>query len=300
MKSLRARTAAILLVAAMGVSLTACSKDDADKSSVSGGNAEVSDNGENNGDGNADNNNSAENNGGGAEGNANANAEDSTEDPTAFLKQEISFGMAPGETADDQTQDPTEAETAVQTPPQTYIVTEKVVVTEAGGAAVTNPQGSKVTEGVTQVQTEEVTYVPSPKSEPIYWLDMTKSEDWVFNGDILTLDFKIKEGTPDGNYPLMLTSPDFVNWDEEQLEIKTVGGYVTVGDATPTQPDQVQPGQFTISTSSAKGNVGDVIQVSVKLSDNPGLVGMVVFFEYDSAALEYVGSTKGEALQNLK
>ncbi|MGN0631454.1 MAG: cohesin domain-containing protein [Ruminococcus sp.] len=296
MKSLRARTAAILLVAAMGVSLTACSKDDADKSSVSGGNAEVSDNGENNG--NADNNNSAENNGGGAEGNA--NAEENTEDPTAFLKQEISFGMAPGETADDQTQDPTEAETAVQTSPQTYIVTEKVVVTEAGGAAVTNTQGNKVTEVVTQVQTEEVTYVPAPKSEPIYWLDMTKSEDWVFDGDILTIDFKIKEGTPDGNYPLMFTSPDFVNWDEEQLDIKTVGGYVTVGNATPTQPDQVQPGQFTISTTSAKGNAGDVIQVSVKLSDNPGLVGMVVFFEYDSAALEYVGSTKGEALQNLK
>lgn len=288
MKSLRARIAAILLVAAMGVTLTACSKDDADKSSVSNsGNAEVSDNGENN---NADN--------------SNGGADAPTEDPTAFLKQEITFGMAPGETADDQTQDPTEAATeAPAAAPQTIIVTEKVVVTEAGGATVTDAKGQKVTEVVTQVQTEAVPYVPAPKSEPIYWLNMTKGSngeyDKVFNGDIMTIEFRIKEGTPDGNYPIMLTSPDFVNWEEEQLDIKTVGGYVTVGDAVPTQPDQVQPGQFTISSTSVSGKVGDTIKVVINISDNPGLVGMVVFVEYDSAALEVVGSEQGSAMEGI-
>lgn len=284
MKSLCARIAAILLVAAMGVSLTACNKNEADNSSVSGGNAEVSDNGENN-------------IGGDSAENADPNAP--TEDPTAFLKQEITFGMAPGEVADD-TQDATEAPAETQAPAQTIVVTENVVVTEAGGAAVTDAKGQQVTEVVTSVQTEPVQYTPSPKSEPIYWLDMTKSEDWVFDGDIMTIEFKIKEGTPDGNYPLMLTSPDFVNWDEEQLDIKTVGGYVTVGDATPTQPDQVQPGQFTISSTCASGKAGDTVKISVKLSDNPGLVAMVVFFEYDSAALEVIGTSTGDALKNLK
>lgn len=290
MKSLRARIAAILLVAAMGVSLTACKNNDADNSSVSGGNAEVSDNGDNSNAGE----NSAE-----ADNSENADPDAPTEDPTAFLKQEITFGMAPGE--EEETQDATEAPASTQAQAaQTNIVTQKVVVTEAGGAAVTEANGQQKTEIVTSVEEVAPTYVPAPKSEPIYWLDMTKSSDWVFNGDIMTIEFKIKEGTPDGNYPLMLTSPDFVNWDEEQLSVKTVGGYVTVGNATPTQADQVQPGQFTVSTTSAKGNAGDTVKISVNLSDNPGLVGMVVFFEYDSNALEVISSSAGEAISNLK
>lgn len=286
MKSLRARIAAILLVAAMGVTLSACNKDDADSSSTSSaGNAEVSDNGENSGATNSADNNNGENNTPVFTTDAN--------DPTSFLKQEITFGMDPAESlSGNSTQDPTEAPSSQggNSAAQTVIYTKQVVVTEVGGAAVTDAKGQDVTEVVTEVQTQESSYVAAPISKPVYWLDMTGNSDKVFDGEIMYLEFKIKEGTPDGNYPIILSSPDFVNWDEEQLDVKTVAGYVTVGDAVPTQQDQIQPGQLTISSTCASGKVGDTITISLNIHDNPGLVGMLFKVEYDSGALEYVAS----------
>lgn len=295
MKTLRARIAAILLVAAMGITLSACSKDDADdtlkRPSADNSNAEVSDNGDKN-----EENSSAENN-------VPAETNVPVEDNTDFMKQEITFGLDPyGQS--DNVQDPTEAPSQQATAaPQTKIVTKKVVVTEAGGAAVTDAEGEKVTEVQTEVQTEAAPYVPAPVSEPIYWLNMTKGSDGnydkVFNGEMFVFEFKIKEGTPDGNYPIILSAPDFVNWDEEQLDVKTVSGYVTVGDVAPTQPSQVQPGQFTISASGVQGKVGDTIKVVLNISDNPGLVAMLFRVEFDQNALEYVTSYAGSAMAGL-
>lgn len=285
MKSIRTRIAAILLVAAMGVTLSACNNDEADSSSTSSaGNAEVSNNGDNSGTTNSANNNNGENN--------SPVFTTDPNDPTSFLKQEITFGMDPSSSLNgNTTQDPTEA--PVQqggNSAQTVIYTKQVVVTQAGGAAVTDAKGQDVTEVVTEVQTQESSYVAAPISKPVYWLDMTGNSDKTFQGDIMNLEFKIKEGTPDGNYPIILSSPDFVNWDEEQLDVKTVAGYVTVGNAVPTQQDQIQPGQLTISSTCVSGKVGDTITVSLQIHDNPGLVGMLFKVEYDSGALEFVDS----------
>ncbi|MDE6020908.1 MAG: cohesin domain-containing protein [Ruminococcus sp.] len=293
MKSLHARIAAILLVAAMGVTLSACSKDDADISSASGENSEVSDNGENN---TAENSTAANNNGDNSSREKSTNA--AIEDSTDFLKQEITFGMDPSKPSGN-VQDPTEAPNAQTNAPQTVVYTKKVIVTEAGGAAVTDAKGQDVTEVVTEVQTETNPYVAVPVSESIYWLDMTGNCDKLFEGDMMELEFRIKEGTPDGNYPIILSSPDFVNWDEEQLDVKTVAGYVTVGNATPTQQAQVQPGQFTISSSCASGKVGDTITVTINIHSNPGLVGMLFKVEFDSGALEYIESNPGSAMENI-
>lgn len=306
MKSLSARIAAILLVAAIGGTLSACSKDDADISSVSdGNNAEVSLNGESSV---VDDNSSSaiENDNSSSESNNESSTSESSsteavkangevaEDPTAFMKQEITFGMDPNDIMGGgaSAQDPTES----PAPVQTEVVTKQVVVTEKNGSPSKDTNGQTVTEVVTEVQNK---YVSAPVSKPVYWLDMTGNSDKVFNGDMMILEFKIKENTPDGNYPIVLSSPDFVNWAEEQLDVKTVGGYVTVGDATPTQPSQVQPGQFTISSSCASGKVGDTITISLDISDNPGIVGMLFKVEFDSAALEFVSAETGSAMEDV-
>lgn len=303
MKSLSARIAAILLVAAIGGTLSACSKDDSDISSVSDSNAEVSLNGESSVvDG--ENSSAIENDNSNSEkSNDNSDSESSgteavkanggaAEDPTAFLKQEITFGMDPSNIGGGAVQDPTES----PVPVQTEIHTKKVVVTEKNGNPAKDSSGQTVTEVVTEIKNK---YVSVPVSKPVYWLDMTGNSDKVFNGDIMKLEFKIKENTPDGNYPIVLSSPDFVNWAEEQLDIKTVGGYVTVGNATPTQPAQVQPGQFTIASSCASGKVGDTITISLDISDNPGIVGMLFKVEFDSGALEFVSAESGSAMEDV-
>lgn len=310
MKSLSARIAAILLVAAIGGTLSACGKDDTDVSSVSDSIAEASLNGESsvvdgddssaseNDNNNSDNSEKSDESSNAesssteaAKANANANG-GAVEDPTSFLKQEITFGVDPSNILGGGAQDPTEA----PAPVQTEVHTKKVVVTEKNGSPSKDSSGQTVTEVVTEIQNK---YVSIPVSKPVYWLDMTGNTDKIFNGDMINLEFKIKENTPDGNYPIVLSSPDFVNWAEEQLDVKTVGGYVTVGNATPTQPSQVQPGQFTISASCASGKVGDTITISLDISDNPGIVGMLFKVEFDSGALEFVSAETGSAMEDV-
>ncbi len=299
MKTLRARIAAILLVAAMGITFSACNNKKDDVTPATAG-TEVSDNGESaaEGDNSADNNNAAENNNNNQP--AATTADDGIELTTGesgFMKQEITFGIEPKSTDENVVQDATEPATE----PATIVVTKEVIVTEAGGEAATDAKGSTVTEVVTEVQPVTEPYTPAIMSDYIWWLDMDKGPDGeynkVFNGEIYVFEFKIKENTPDGNYAITLSDPDFVNWEEEQLDVKTVDSYVTVGDAVPTPTSQVQPGQFTISVAPASGNVGDTVKVVLSASDNPGLVGLLFKVAFDFNALELVNSYAGEALE---
>ena len=297
MKTLRTRIAAILLVAAMGITMSACS-DDSDVTSASGG-AEVSDNGDTSGgdsdsssaetnNDNNSNNNNENNNSETSAADPESSVEEATDDP---LVQEVTFDW--GNNTESVEQDPTEAPT--ESDP--VIVTEYVTVTEAGGQAATDDAGSVVTEVVTQTQAAtSAPYIPSMDKFRSYWLDMKKKNgayNKVFNGEFLVVTFKIKEGTPDGNYPISLTEQDFVNWEEEQLDVKTVDGHVTVGSAIQIPNGQAQPGQFTIQAMNAKGNVGDEVEVVFNVTDNPGLVGYIFNFQYDENAMEIVNARVG-------
>ncbi|MBQ8514950.1 MAG: hypothetical protein IJ496_06085 [Ruminococcus sp.] len=294
MRSLRAGIAAILLVAVMGITLSGCSNDKDSVESASNSAAEVSDNGDAD---NSNSDNSASEDS--AENGDNSEVEVETEeDPTAILVQEATFIWGTDEgSGNDDTQDPTEAPE-----PEVVVVTEYVAVTEAGGEQATDAAGETVTEVVTQTQTEAVTYVPAMDNFRSYWLDMVKKNgeyNKVFNGEFLVVTFKIKEGTPDGNYPITFGEQDFVNWEEEQLDVKTVDGYVTVGDAIPTAAGQAQPGQFTIQAKSVTGKAGDEVEVIFNVNDNPGLVGYVFNFEYDKNALEIVDARIGSDCEGI-
>ncbi len=283
MRSMRTRIAAILVVAAMGITMSACSNDE-DSSSTTG--VVVTDEANNNG---TDSTLNVENG-------TIATNEGESIDEDGVLRQEMVFGqgLISGEDSNTQ-QDATEAPTEAPT----VVVTKQVTVTEAGGEPATDAKGEPVTEVVTEVQTEAVEYTPSIYSDYVYWLDMTNNNgeyDKVFNGEMFVFEFKVKENTPDGNYEIGLSEPDFVNWDEEQLDVATVNGYVTVGDATANIPNQVQPGQFTIAVEGVSGNVGDTVKVVLNASDNPGLVGLLLKVSYDQNALELVDSYQGSAL----
>lgn len=286
MKTLRTRIAAILLVAAMGITMSACSKDDETLSSTSG--VVVTDA--------ANKTEPAETATVKVENGTIATVQGESIDPEGFVSQEMIFG--PGSTDDGEEVQQDATEPATEAP--TVVVTKQVTVTEAGGEPATDAKGEAVTEVVTEIQTEAVQYTPSIFSDYVYWLNMTNVNgkyDKVWNGEMFVFEFRIKDNTPDGNYEIALSDPDFVNWDEEQLDVKTVNGYVTVGDATPTQPAQVQPGQFTIAAQGASGKVGDTIKVVLNASDNPGLVGLLLKVSFDQNALELVDSYQGSALK---
>lgn len=287
MKTIRTRIAAILLVAAMGITMSACSNDEDSVTPATEGAAVT-----NNDDSGAEDNESNE----AVNNDDNNTAEEETDDLESTLKHEIVFAPTmDGDNTTGNIQDATEPAVT-----ETVVVTKEVVVTEAGGEVATDAKGSTVTEVVTEVQPVTQPYTPSILSDYIYWLDMTKGSDGkydkVFNGEIYVFEFKVKENTPSGNYAITLSDPDFVNWDEEQLDVKTVDGYVTVGSVQPTASSQVQPGQFTIAASSTKANAGDTIKVTLSASDNPGLVGLLFKVAFDTNALELIDSYPGEAL----
>lgn len=287
MKTLHTRIAAILTVAAMGITMSACSKDEESSSESSQGvvvtdaaNANI---------GNTNETLSEE-----EYQQALETLEGATIDASGVLKQDMIFGVDMGG-EDEVQQDATEPATEAPT----VVVTKQVTVTEAGGEPATDAKGEAVTEVVTSIQTEAVQYVPSIFSDYIYWLDMSDNNgeyDKVFNGEMFVFEFKIKDNVPDGNYEITLSNPDFVNWDEEQLDVKTINGYVTVGDAAPAQSAQVQPGQFTVAAVGGSGKVGDTVKVVINASDNPGLVGLLLRVSFDQNALELVDSYEGSAL----
>ena len=294
MRTLRAGIAAILCVAVMGITFSGCSNDK--ESSSNSGDSSVAAEVSNNGDANNEVSSSTS---------AGDDADiEVDEDVTDFLKQDAVFSWGEQtETSDsgNSVQDPTEAPEKEIT-----VVTEYVAVTEAGGAVATDAKGETVTEVVTATQAANEqsgnTYTPAMDNFRSYWLDMTSNNgeyDKVFNGEFLVVTFKIKEGTPDGNYAITMSNQDFVNWDEEQLDVKTVDGYVTVGSAVPTAAGQAQPGQFTIQAIGAKGNVGDEVEVVFNVNDNPGLVGYIFNFQYDKNALEIVNARIGDDCSDI-
>jgi hypothetical protein len=297
MRTLRAGIAAFLLVALMGMTLTGCGSD-SESSTESSAALEVAEDETVSGDDSSTSEEDADD--------EEVSVEEA-EDATDFLKQDAVFTWG-DDAADTTTQDATEAAQGNSGSSNQSVSTQYVVVTEAGGAAVTDAKGTTVTEVVTSAGNSSsgnettTSYTPAIDNFRSYWLDMTKKDgvyDKVFNGDFLVVTFKIKDGTPDGNYAISMGDQDFVNWDEEQLDVKTVDGYVTVGDVAQSVSGQAQPGQFTIQATSVKGNVGDEVEVVFKVTDNPGLVGYVFNFQYDKNALEIVGARIGDDCSDI-
>ena len=142
-------------------------------------------------------------------------------------------------------------------------------------------------------------YVPKTTIAKTYWLDMTKSENYVFDGEFLVATFKVKDTTPDGSYPIDITKADVANWEAETLAPDLINGYVTVGNAQAPSVDSPTDGNFTISVDSITAKTGDTIEVKFNVSNNPGLVAFVFNFSFDSNALEYQGLSVGKDAEDI-
>lgn len=277
MKSTRTKIAALLLVAVMGITVGGCSKGDS--SSNSTGNSASA---------NADANGSASDNSG------DSSQEVETIDASdASLKQNMIF------LAEDATPGGNAATNSNSTKTEVggNSDDEYVVVTDANGKAVTDTNGKQVTtpaktttNNASSGDSSSDNYQPNMTRRALYWLDMSEQENFVFNGETIVLTFKIKDNAADGNYAVNICKEtDFADYSAEgRITADLIDGTVTVGNATPEEARNAQSGKFTVSVGSASGKDGDEVKVPINFSDNPGLVGMIFWFEYDSNALELV------------
>ncbi len=128
-----------------------------------------------------------------------------------------------------------------------------------------------------------------------YWMDLSEQADKVFNGEYLKAQFKIKDGVQDGIYPITIEKADFSNWgdpDPQTVKFKCIDGAVVVGGEAKenTFDDSSDP---QLLTSNVSGKPGDTVTVIFSVKNNPGVVGNIFAFGFNSDALEYVGGENG-------
>ena len=231
---------------------------------------------------------------------------------TDFMVKEIEFTWGNQNGSSDSSQDATEATDSngnTASNGNSEIVTSYAAVTDDSGNKVVDDNGKVVTEVVTTPssnggavvdpnQNAASSYTEKLDTFQAYWMDMTKSQDIVFNGDMINVTFKVKDTAPDGNYVIHLSdsqyNSEFANWDAKALVPSVTNGCITVGDATPEAQTATNASDFVLTADSVTAKQGDEVTVSFRIADNPGMVAFVLRFQYDCNALEIVNAEVGD------
>ena len=245
-------------------------------------------------------------------------------------KQELTFvhDQGLGEDATEGTTDSQKSDSSVDetkksdetTASEAIPVTEVVNVTDASGETVKDDSGNVQTEIVNVTEAPQAsdpaetssTEPDSPATDPpavsdytpvydlckAYWLDMSQEGDFFFNGEFLVIEFKVREGIPDGSYPITFASTDIASWDVVAREPETkINGEVAVNTQPAAQEDMPDSG-FGLKINSVSAKPGDTVKVSVDLNNNPGFCGFVIELQYDKSALEIVNTYGGADFDN--
>lgn len=181
-----------------------------------------------------------------------------------------------------------------------------IAKTDINGATVTDANGEEATElytGETNAAVYEKGYTPSIKTYQAYWLDISEQADFVFDGNLLEFEIKVKEDTPDGVYPVEVYFADLSNYsantDENAAKLENVKfrpGYICVNTEQPEIPALGTEMTLTPDTISAKP--GDTVRMNLRVDNNPGLVAFVIRMHYDQNAFKIgkagAGSDLGE------
>lgn len=56
----------------------------------------------------------------------------------------------------------------------------------------------------------------------------------------------------------------------------------------------------TISVGSATAKVGDTVKLPVTIKGNPGIMGLIIDFKFDSAQLKFIGFEKGKIFSDYE
>jgi len=202
--------------------------------------------------------------------------------------------------------------------------TEIVTVTDADGEPVTDSQGEPVTEIVTSPSSNsngnsgnnnsgsnnggnsndgsnngesgnnnttdapDEEYVSSTDNMYCLWMDISKNENFMFNGQIIKVTFKLKDGIPNRDYPVRF-NPDLSSIaGQTVVPDDIIQGTIRVGSGIEAQDVSSNDG-VVMYGDNISANAGDTVDYYINLKNNPGLAGMLVWVYYDSNAMELVG-----------
>lgn len=138
--------------------------------------------------------------------------------------------------------------------------------------------------------------VENGKSASWLWID-TGSEDLPGDSDIFEITFKIKDGSADGNYNVVINELQICNVATDIVDAKIVDGVVTVGGAQAPSAETVS--EPSISLVNVQGNAGDTVKMKVNFSNNPGFCAITMGINYDSSVLEIENVTNTGVLEGI-
>nr|MDE7365593.1 hypothetical protein [Ruminococcus sp.] len=204
-------------------------------------------------------------------------------------------------TAKENTTKATETEVQDVTDSSGQTVTEVVEVTKANGSKETDANNNPVTETVkvTTVVTKATEAVTTEskansdyksKNDGRYamWLDVSKDENFMFEGDMLNVKFKVKEGIPDGDYKVRI-SPDLSDVAGVSVKpSKVIDGIIRVNNGDIQQADVSGETGLTFYGDNIACKQGDEIDFKINIKNNTGLVAFCIWFYFDSNALDFV------------
>lgn len=186
-------------------------------------------------------------------------------------------------------------------------------VTSPGGEVVTYPAGQPVTDivNVTSIADQKPNetnatsgdnsgssdYKSKTDGDYILWMDISKDEDFHFDGEFVKATFKIKDDIPDGDYPITLETQFSSNAGQSIVPTKVTGGVIRVGGDN-IDPADASGSGFQVYGDRINAKRGDTVDVYIRTKNNPGMVAILMWIYYDSNAMERVSlSPAGEFAQ---
>ena len=174
--------------------------------------------------------------------------------------------------------------------------------TDINGGKVTEEGGKEVT--VAYTGTTLATSYAQPDYQPDYktffsmWVDTSRQKDYVFDGEFLVYEVKIKEDAKDGVYPIELYHTDFSNWAAKVMDVVTNVGYICINSEKPN-PVHKNGGDIALCPDIITAKPGDTVQYVVKAENNTGIVGFRIWLSYDSNAMQFVRAKNGKDFESL-
>ncbi len=128
-----------------------------------------------------------------------------------------------------------------------------------------------------------------------WWMDISKQQDYVFNGEYLVAEFKIKDGIGDGIYPITIDWLDAANYDAQTINFTAIDGAIVVGgEAEENKFNEGDNGnQPQVMVSNVTGKAGETVKVAIHVKNNPGIVANILRFSYNSDVLEFISAGEG-------
>lgn len=131
-------------------------------------------------------------------------------------------------------------------------------------------------------------YVSAEDGRYAMWLDISKDENFYFEGDMLKAQFKVKEGIPDGDYEIRI-SPDLSDIAGNVVRPeKVMNGVIRVNNGEIEAADASSETGLVFYGDKISCKQGDTIDFNINIKNNSGLAAFCIWFYFDSNALEFV------------